>query len=164
MKKEKKDKNKAQEKALCQCGLSGQRGAALPLDFEAICLFVLFCFVLLCLFDTGFLCVAWNLLCRPGWPRTPPASASQVLGSKACATTTQPLRPFYFVRHNHPAFEAILLPGWPGQSVLLKNGGQRTPPPNPGFSWVLVEFVGACPWHSIICSEYSKCQIPLDLS
>ncbi|GAB1300185.1 Arf-GAP with coiled-coil, ANK repeat and PH domain-containing protein 2 [Apodemus speciosus] len=41
-----------------------------------------------------FLCVAmvsWNSLCRSGWPRThrdPPASASQVLGLKVCATTT----------------------------------------------------------------------------
>jgi hypothetical protein len=43
--------------------------------------------------STGFLCIAaaiLDLLCRPGWLRTsrdPPASASQVQGLKACATT-----------------------------------------------------------------------------
>jgi hypothetical protein len=34
----------------------------------------------------------WNYLCRPGWPgthRNPPASVSQVLGSKVCTNITQ---------------------------------------------------------------------------
>jgi hypothetical protein len=57
--------------------------------------FVLFCFVLFCFSRQGFsvpFWLSWNSLCRPGWPRTqnPPASASQVLGLKACATTACP--------------------------------------------------------------------------
>ena len=39
-----------------------------------------------------FLWLSWNLLCRPRWPgthRDPTASASQVQGLKACATTVQ---------------------------------------------------------------------------
>ncbi|XP_076427551.1 uridine-cytidine kinase-like 1 isoform X2 [Peromyscus maniculatus bairdii] len=53
-------------------------------------------------FETGFLRVAlrlsWNSLGSPGWPRThrdPPASASRVLGLKACATTARPVYTFY---------------------------------------------------------------------
>ena len=43
-------------------------------------------------FETGFLCISWlswNSLCRPDWPllRNLPASACQLLGLKACATT-----------------------------------------------------------------------------
>ena len=43
--------------------------------------------------DTGFLfsfgiCTG-SSSCRPGWPQTPPASAFQVLGLKACATTAR---------------------------------------------------------------------------
>ena len=45
-------------------------------------------------FETGFLCVALAVLeftLGQGWPliRDPPASASQVLGLKVCATTAQ---------------------------------------------------------------------------
>jgi hypothetical protein len=42
-----------------------------------------------CLFETGFLCVALAVLEL----RNPPASASQVLGLKACSTTVR----LYFV-------------------------------------------------------------------
>ena len=38
------------------------------------------------LFETGFLCVALDVLEL----RNPPASASRVLGLKACSTTTRP--------------------------------------------------------------------------
>jgi hypothetical protein len=46
-------------------------------------------------FETSFLILwlSWNLLCRPGWPRTHrylPTSASWVLWLKACATTDCP--------------------------------------------------------------------------
>ncbi|EDL88419.1 rCG61286, isoform CRA_a [Rattus norvegicus] len=37
--------------------------------------------------------MSWNSLCRPGWlltHRDTPASASRVLGLKACTTTTMP--------------------------------------------------------------------------
>jgi hypothetical protein len=53
----------------------------------------LFVVVVVVVFKTGFLCAAlavlsWNSLCRPGLElRNPPASASQVLGLKAFATT-----------------------------------------------------------------------------
>jgi hypothetical protein len=33
------------------------------------------------IFETEFVCVSWNLLCRPSWPQIhidPPASASRV--------------------------------------------------------------------------------------
>jgi hypothetical protein len=53
--------------------------------------FLLFCFVLF--FETAFLCVALsgdNSVDQAGLElRNPPASASQVLGLKACATTAQ---------------------------------------------------------------------------
>jgi hypothetical protein len=54
-------------------------------------------------------CLSWNSLCSPGWPRThsvdqaglklrnPPASASRVLGLKACATMPGSLLLFYFM-------------------------------------------------------------------
>jgi hypothetical protein len=56
------------------------------------CLFVLFCFVLFCFFKTGFLCIALAILeltvDQAGLElRNLPASASQVLGLKACVTT-----------------------------------------------------------------------------
>ena len=59
-------------------------------------IFCLFGFLFFPFFKTGFLCVGW------GWPgthsvdqsglelRNPPASASQVLGIKVCATTAWP--------------------------------------------------------------------------
>ena len=59
------------------------------------CLKSRFCFYLFVyfgIFKTGFLCITlavMDSLCRPGWPqihRDPPAYASQVLGSKVCAT------------------------------------------------------------------------------
>jgi hypothetical protein len=54
----------------------------------------LFCFVLFCFSETGFLCVALAVLeltlDQAGLElRNPSASASQVLGLKACATTAQ---------------------------------------------------------------------------
>ena len=58
--------------------------------------FVLFFIYFLLVFETGFLCsfgaCPRTSSCRPGWPRTrrdTPASASRVLGLKACATTTR---------------------------------------------------------------------------
>ena len=62
---------------------------------------VFFCLFVFGFFETGFLCVAlavlsWNSLCRPGWLelRDPPASASQVLGLKACTTMARHLGSF----------------------------------------------------------------------
>jgi hypothetical protein len=54
--------------------------------------FVLFCFVLFCFFETGFLyspgCPGTHFVDQAGLElRNTPASASQVLGLKACATT-----------------------------------------------------------------------------
>ena len=46
----------------------------------------LFLFLFFFSFETGFLRMSWNSLCRPGWPQTQ-KSACRVLGSKACATT-----------------------------------------------------------------------------
>jgi hypothetical protein len=56
---------------------------------KSFCLFVWFGF-----FETGFLCLALAVLeltlFQAGFQlRNPPASPSQVLGLKACATTTQ---------------------------------------------------------------------------
>jgi hypothetical protein len=52
----------------------------------------LYLFIYLFFLRQGFSvypCLSWNLLCRPGWPqfRNLPASASQMLGLKAGATT-----------------------------------------------------------------------------
>jgi hypothetical protein len=62
----------------------------------ALFCFVLFCFVLFCfvVFETGFLCVALAVLeltvdQADFELRKPPASASQVLGLKVCATTAR---------------------------------------------------------------------------
>ena len=60
------------------------------------CFLFLFLFLFLfSFFETGFLCsfgaCPRTSSCRPSWPRTqsdPPGSPSQVLGLKACATTT----------------------------------------------------------------------------
>jgi hypothetical protein len=51
------------------------------------CFVFVFCF---CFFETGFLCVNLAVLEL----RNPPASASQVLGLKACAITAQGFAPF----------------------------------------------------------------------
>jgi len=80
--------------------------------------FGLFCFVLFCFglvwfglvwfgfFETGFLCVVVAVielqLCRQGYPHTHrdlSVSASQVLGFKACTTTTQLRSNFLTGRH-----------------------------------------------------------------
>jgi hypothetical protein len=60
--------------------ITASQGASLSLFWFFVC-FVLFCFVL----EAGFLCVALAVLKL----RNPPASASQVLGLKACATTAR---------------------------------------------------------------------------
>jgi hypothetical protein len=70
--------------------------------------FVFFCFLFVCLFVCFFFVFRDRVsLCSPGCPgthsvdqaglelRNPPASASQVLGLKACATTAQPVMDFY---------------------------------------------------------------------
>ena len=68
-----------------------------PLAFTVNCFFFFFFFGFL---RQGFSVqpwLAWNSLCRQSWPRTQnsPASASQVLGLKACATTPGCAVPFY---------------------------------------------------------------------
>jgi hypothetical protein len=63
--------------------------------FVVVVFWVLFCFVLVwfgLFFETGFLCIALAVLAlskdQAGLKlRNPPASASRVLGLKACATT-----------------------------------------------------------------------------
>jgi hypothetical protein len=66
-----------------------------PLRNESITEKELFCrlrYMELCLlFETGFLFVAWAQSIDKGFhePRDLPASASQILGLKACATTTR---------------------------------------------------------------------------
>jgi hypothetical protein len=56
-------------------------------DFMINLLFYVFLFVFLFVFETGFLCVALTALDQAGLElRNPPASASQLLGLKACAT------------------------------------------------------------------------------
>ena len=72
-------------------------GSPLWLYFDSIFFFFLF-------FKTGFLCgfgaCPGTSSCRPGWPRTHrdlPASASQVLGLKACATTAWQTCIFIFI-------------------------------------------------------------------
>ena len=64
-----------------------------------------------------FVCLSWNSLCRPGWPqihKDSPASASTVLGSKACTAkpslnqwlldyTYMGILSIYCVNSNHSA-------------------------------------------------------------
>jgi hypothetical protein len=57
-------------------------------------IFISFCLFVCLYFETGFLCVAPAVLEL----RNPPASASQVLGLKACAT--MPGLNFYFFKPN----------------------------------------------------------------
>jgi hypothetical protein len=67
---------------------TGSTLAGRPGGLVVVVVVVLFCFVL---FETGFLCVtwlSWNSVDQAGLElRNPPASASRVLGLKACATT-----------------------------------------------------------------------------
>ena len=74
-------------------------GAQMSLQFtqESQTFFYFFYFFYFLFFESGFLCgfgaCPGTSSCRPGWPRThkdPPASASRVLGLKACATTARP--------------------------------------------------------------------------
>jgi hypothetical protein len=84
-----------------RAGLSGHGQSPCPDGFVwllcflfFLCLVFLFCFVLF--FKTGFLCVALaelegtHSVDQAGLElRTPPASASQILGLKVCATTAR---------------------------------------------------------------------------
>ena len=49
-------------------------------------------FIYLVFFETGFLCVALDSLCKL---RNPPVSASQVLRLKVCTTTARPMYYYY---------------------------------------------------------------------
>lgn len=72
-------------------------------SFLFVCLFVSF-------FQTGFLCV-WSSFCGPGCPgihRDPPASASWVLGLRACATTAQPMSTFLKLFFSHRLWSRAL--------------------------------------------------------
>jgi hypothetical protein len=82
------------------------QGTKIKLEANETHRFIMFCFVLFLFFETGFLCIALAVLGfvdQAGLElKNPPASTSQLLGLKACATvpgrfiiSLQPLRLFF---------------------------------------------------------------------